>query len=1104
MGNRMRNWTRRVAWALILISALCLLMAWVAGEWIIPSYIREQVSEALAGVWGGSVTIREIRFSYFGPIDLIEVRVEDADGQQWLAAETLRVRLRHWPGLNPAVEDLEIDQLHVHVYESPTVHRPTDFAEPVSPDAIPHRIRVHSLVISGSRGHEGVNLEAMRVAVDYRDGRYALLVETLPPYQNRLVLRGWLEPGSGRFQAETRVDRAITPPQFRFVRQVLVPSLPVEYAQGHIAGRLDVHGTVQKPQSYQIAADGRISDGSLTLPKGIMVEGLATDLNLQNGRLRLTGVSCRSLGGRAEGEGVLDWGEGIIAYEGNAAVENLDPAVFADALELFCGVRKGKINGEFAVKGGSRQPLRVRGRGDVRADVQSGPVQMVHGPFSFDVRWVPDQAGVLEPQGQVTLQGWEASTNGCLTTNLEASLQLKGRKITIKSVSASTMDGTMAASGHVVFPEHWPGNPIEFALAMVLKDVQTDVLCKAIGLSAGLPAGQVNLKTDLSGAAGRTGRLRASGGVSAMIGGSRQRLTGTYDLDFSGLGRGKEMRIGGSLTNWAWSEEDHSLASLRHATIATRDGDLVVENAVIGTRGGDVHVQGRLSRDQQGVLTHQWQFSCRDLDLASLMPWGDGDGPRPLTRVSLEGTLAGREAGLLTAKAQGQTFVQWPGQPFQATADVSVDLSLKNLRMPLESLTMKVGVKDGLARNDKGEIVTDVTGSLQIAPGIPASVRLAGRAAGGQFSADLRLMMPERLLKYVGEVQVRDMDLAHLPGFPNPTGVRSTSVSGLFTVESDQIETLRICGKGTAAASLNLHAGWDLAGDYEFDGHLSGLGKANPLQIKGNGRLFGWNVHNSHGTAVKDFRCSVLAFGRSVDVGGIRGSFLGGSGQGLLRLDLPTDKPMSLRGRLLLADLELSTVAQVMGHEEADVAGKMDFAYRFSGQELTLEGINGSGVLHVRQSRMGGVPLVEALVAAVRARPEAAADTDLDLEFDNAGQNLTIVGGRLATPLAAVRPIPGGSVNLATRELDVHVVAAILDDIDELVNVPFLKLLVPFTRRLSQLHVTGTWESRQTIQVSKEPLRDIGSATVEFFKGVVKTGGDLGDVVVQPIHELLL
>jgi len=38
--------------------------------------------------------------------------------------------------------------------------------------------------------------------------------------------------------------------------------------------------------------------------------------------------------------------------------------------------------------------------------------------------------------------------------------------------------------------------------------------------------------------------------------------------------------------------------------------------------------------------------------------------------------------------------------------------------------------------------------------------------------------------------------------------------------------------------------------------------------------------------------------------------------------------------------------------------------------------------------------------------------------------------------------------------------------------------------------------------VRKEPLRDLGVATVEFFKGVVSAGGDLGEILPHPMQEL--
>ena len=197
--------------------------------------------------------------------------------------------------------------------------------------------------------------------------------------------------------------------------------------------------------------------------------------------------------------------------------------------------------------------------------------------------------------------------------------------------------------------------------------------------------------------------------------------------------------------------------------------------------------------------------------------------------------------------------------------------------------------------------------------------------------------------------------------------------------------------------------------------------------------------------------------------------------------------------------IQLYSVREDMGK---DVAGTADLAYRFDAQQLALQTVRGRGSLQVRDSQMTGVPLLASMLGALGAQPTAATDADLDLAFENSGEIVTLTGGRLATPVVAVSPIPGGTVDLATRELDLHVVAALLNDIDELVNVPLLELFVPFARRLSQLHVTGTWDSRETVRVRKEPLRDLGAATVKFFKGVVRTGGDLAEIVVQPMQEL--
>jgi hypothetical protein len=399
--------------------------------------------------------------------------------------------------------------------------------------------------------------------------------------------------------------------------------------------------------------------------------------------------------------------------------------------------------------------------------------------------------------------------------------------------------------------------------------------------------------------------------------------------------------------------------------------------------------------------------------------------------------------------------------------------------------------------------VSELAAELTLSPGGAAALRASGTALGGGFTGTVRAGLADPG-KYTGRLQLREVDLAGLPeDLLAAPWLGKAVVSGRFDLAGRRLESLEVRGGGSVAGRIDADQPWVLGGDYAWDGRLTDLAHPARLGLHGTGRLTGWKVHNTRTAVVEKLRCTVLAFGRSVDVGGLRARLLGGPTHGLVRVDFPAGKPTVLRGRLTGRDLRLSSAALVLGDEAEGVEGTMDLVYRFRADGLAPEAVVGRGILVVRDSRMTGVPLVRGLLDEIRAEPESASNTDVDLAFDHAGPVVTLTGGRMATPLAAISPVPGGTVNLRTHQLDLHVFAALLGDLEGLVDVPILELVAPLARRLTRLQVTGRWDSREAIQIRKESVEDVGEGLAEFFRGAARTGGQFGDVLLRPLRDIL-
>ena len=66
-------------------------------------------------------------------------------------------------------------------------------------------------------------------------------------------------------------------------------------------------------------------------------------------------------------------------------------------------------------------------------------------------------------------------------------------------------------------------------------------------------------------------------------------------------------------------------------------------------------------------------------------------------------------------------------------------------------------------------------------------------------------------------------------------------------------------------------------------------------------------------------------------------------------------------------------------------------------------------------------------------------------------------------------------------------------------KVPVVRLFVDIKDKLVRLRVKGNLSGPRDKMVTKEPVEDVGEATLGFFAGVVNEGGRLGKTVLDTL-----
>lgn len=115
--------------------------------------------------------------------------------------------------------------------------------------------------------------------------------------------------------------------------------------------------------------------------------------------------------------------------------------------------------------------------------------------------------------------------------------------------------------------------------------------------------------------------------------------------------------------------------------------------------------------------------------------------------------------------------------------------------------------------------------------------------------------------------------------------------------------------------------------------------------------------------------------------------------------------------------------------------------------------------------------------------------------------------GKLANPLSALAVERGGTINLKTRHLDLHVVVVGVQQLHAvLARIPVVNVGVAFRDKLARFHVSGPWDAPPARLVRPQPVRNLAEGTEVLFKGVAQTRGDIAPEVVrgfQGLGELL-
>ncbi|AQT68044.1 putative protein involved in outer membrane biogenesis [Anaerohalosphaera lusitana] len=204
-------------------------------------------------------------------------------------------------------------------------------------------------------------------------------------------------------------------------------------------------------------------------------------------------------------------------------------------------------------------------------------------------------------------------------------------------------------------------------------------------------------------------------------------------------------------------------------------------------------------------------------------------------------------------------------------------------------------------------------------------------------------------------------------------------------------------------------------------------------------------------------------------------------------------------GVVKLTNLDLKQLGANVPNVREFSQGSGNFRCEYSMQGGAMETLSGDGALMLEDADLGSMPIISAIFKTLGLGSfDPLASADVATQFTAEGPVLTFQKGQVGSSLAAVNMQEGGTINMQTKHMDFYVVGTVLGEVEDFFGkLPIAELFVEAKGKLTRLRVEGKWTDPPMELISKQPLEDVGEATLGFFKGVLDTGGDLGKGVLD-------
>jgi hypothetical protein len=272
------------------------------------------------------------------------------------------------------------------------------------------------------------------------------------------------------------------------------------------------------------------------------------------------------------------------------------------------------------------------------------------------------------------------------------------------------------------------------------------------------------------------------------------------------------------------------------------------------------------------------------------------------------------------------------------------------------------------------------------------------------------------------------------------------------------------------------------------------------LLPRGHGRITEGKVYGRQGLLCDTFAANIEFAKRELHIENVHATGLGGVVVGDFWYALPPEGKGSYGGFARVRDVDWPTAAHRLGMEKSRT-GRISVTMRFAQRGGDPNSLTGKAAVLIDDADLGNIRLLSRLVSVLNLA-DPLQFSDAVGYFEMQGQVLDFKVARVSSRLAAVEFEKDLMVNWQTGYVRGHAVVLAFPGVKRmLLGVPILGRIVNLHRIVSRFKVEGR-PAQPGKLIYKEPLKDIGRATVDFFTGAVRSQGHIPHGVFENLEML--